>query len=211
MTLGICCFVGSACLGSPPFDFGSLRLHTAWPCNKTPKDYFCCPQGNSALACHQRELAIGSISSYVATGYCVKTPGDSKRCEQKPFKGLNFGVPVQTTEARCFFFIVLCPALEHADGQTLSYASWERRGWCRMERMSRELLGQSWGNDSTREVVLLFTSVYYCFVVGSLWMFMGGSIYIHLLWHICWIAHGHRGWPEMMALSSLFKRLAIRL
>lgn len=32
--------------------------------------------------------------------------------------------------------------MHHADGHTLSYASWETRGWCRMERMVRELLGK---------------------------------------------------------------------
>jgi len=41
--------------------------------------------------------------------------------------------------ARCFFFIVLCPAVQHEDGHTLSHSSWEERGWCRMEQMAREL------------------------------------------------------------------------
>ena len=49
--------------------------------------------------------------------------------------------PRLQTEARCFFFIVLCPAVQHEDGHTLSHSSWEERGWCRMEQMARELLG----------------------------------------------------------------------
>ncbi|CAE7654007.1 unnamed protein product [Symbiodinium sp. CCMP2592] len=42
--------------------------------------------------------------------------------------------------ARCFFFVVLCPALTHRDQQrTLSHATWGERGWCRTERAAREL------------------------------------------------------------------------
>eukprot|EP00438_Fugacium_kawagutii_P006767 Skav201392 [mRNA] locus=scaffold296:174361:176130:+ [translate_table: standard] len=41
--------------------------------------------------------------------------------------------------ARCFFFVILCPAVQHADGYTLSESTWARRGWCRLERVAREL------------------------------------------------------------------------
>eukprot|EP00438_Fugacium_kawagutii_P024121 Skav222757 [mRNA] locus=scaffold600:111323:113131:+ [translate_table: standard] len=41
--------------------------------------------------------------------------------------------------ARSFFFVILCPAVQHTDGHTLSESTWARRGWCRLERMAREL------------------------------------------------------------------------
>ncbi|CAE7249300.1 unnamed protein product, partial [Symbiodinium sp. CCMP2456] len=42
--------------------------------------------------------------------------------------------------ARCEFFVVLCPAFKHRDQQrTLSHSTWGERGWCRTERVAREL------------------------------------------------------------------------
>ena len=35
--------------------------------------------------------------------------------------------------------VILCPAVEHADGSILSYSSWATRGWCRLELMARQL------------------------------------------------------------------------
>ncbi|CAE7783600.1 Ankrd17, partial [Symbiodinium microadriaticum] len=47
---------------------------------------------------------------------------------------------IPTYVARCEFFVVLCPALEHRDQKrTLSHATWGERGWCRTERVAREL------------------------------------------------------------------------
>ena len=40
---------------------------------------------------------------------------------------------------RCFFFVILCPAVSHEDGKTLGYSTWAGRGWCRLELMAREL------------------------------------------------------------------------
>eukprot|EP00438_Fugacium_kawagutii_P033843 Skav231495 [mRNA] locus=scaffold354:95433:97148:- [translate_table: standard] len=41
--------------------------------------------------------------------------------------------------AQCYFFVILCPAVKHADGHMLSESTWAHRGWCRLERMAREL------------------------------------------------------------------------
>jgi len=42
--------------------------------------------------------------------------------------------------ARSFFFVILCPMVPHAeDDYNLSYATWDNRGWCRLEHMAREL------------------------------------------------------------------------
>ena len=41
--------------------------------------------------------------------------------------------------SRCYFFLILCPAVPHAEGHTLSWSTWNDRGWCRLERMVREL------------------------------------------------------------------------
>ncbi|CAE7216813.1 ANKRA2 [Symbiodinium sp. CCMP2592] len=42
--------------------------------------------------------------------------------------------------SRCKYFVVLCPALMHVDQQrVLGQHSWAERGWCRTERLAREL------------------------------------------------------------------------
>lgn len=41
--------------------------------------------------------------------------------------------------ARCHFFLILCPALRHEKGHTVTLETWARRGWCRMEHMAQEL------------------------------------------------------------------------
>ncbi|CAE7274343.1 unnamed protein product [Symbiodinium natans] len=49
--------------------------------------------------------------------------------------------------ARCEFFVVLCPAFKHRDQQrTLSHATWGERGWCRTERVARELATRQGGH-----------------------------------------------------------------
>ncbi|CAE7630980.1 Ankk1, partial [Symbiodinium pilosum] len=41
---------------------------------------------------------------------------------------------------RCQFFVILCPHVRHAKHQLLlNKRSWESRGWCRLERVAREL------------------------------------------------------------------------
>eukprot|EP00439_Symbiodinium_sp_Y106_P021242 s586_g2.t1 len=55
---------------------------------------------------------------------------------------------IATYSSRCELFVILCPEMEHADralGTDLS--TWAERGWCRMERMAREL---SSGNSNMR-------------------------------------------------------------
>lgn len=38
------------------------------------------------------------------------------------------------------FFVALCPALDHRDSsQSLNQYTWAQRGWCRTERMVREV------------------------------------------------------------------------
>ena len=41
--------------------------------------------------------------------------------------------------AMCEHFIVLCPALRHESGDMLNQRTWSLRGWCRAERVAREL------------------------------------------------------------------------
>lgn len=43
--------------------------------------------------------------------------------------------------ARSFFFLILCPSVPHTEHaeHILSYATWAERGWCRLERMARDL------------------------------------------------------------------------
>ncbi|CAE7360324.1 ASB3 [Symbiodinium natans] len=42
--------------------------------------------------------------------------------------------------AKCRYFFALCPTLDcHAEGRVLNGTTWSRRGWCRLERASREL------------------------------------------------------------------------
>ena len=47
--------------------------------------------------------------------------------------------------ARCYFFVILCPFVERAPGQTLNYSTWEARGWCRLEYMARCLAREDGG------------------------------------------------------------------
>ena len=47
--------------------------------------------------------------------------------------------------ARCYFFVILCPFVESAPGQTLNYSTWEARGWCRLEYMARCLAREDGG------------------------------------------------------------------
>ncbi|CAE7930402.1 unnamed protein product, partial [Symbiodinium necroappetens] len=46
--------------------------------------------------------------------------------------------------AECSFFFALCPIIETQDGSKLRTASsWSQRGWCRLERVCRELCQDS--------------------------------------------------------------------
>eukprot|EP00439_Symbiodinium_sp_Y106_P007077 s7795_g1.t1 len=48
--------------------------------------------------------------------------------------------------ARCEYFVILCPALQHHDqGRMLSQSSWAQRGWCRTERLARDLAARDDG------------------------------------------------------------------
>ncbi|CAE7555450.1 unnamed protein product [Symbiodinium microadriaticum] len=48
--------------------------------------------------------------------------------------------------AKCEYFVILCPVVEHVDERKmLSLASWAERGWCRTERLARELSARKQG------------------------------------------------------------------
>ena len=106
-------------------------------------DYFCCPQGVDEPAVHSRHLAIDGIPSYVA------------RCELPGWSGHHFclilclfrGEEQITDVVR--YFVVLCPVLLHSDhGVILEQTTWSLRGWCRMERLARELSERNDGHLS---------------------------------------------------------------
>ncbi|CAE7214006.1 Ankrd28 [Symbiodinium microadriaticum] len=47
---------------------------------------------------------------------------------------------IVTYVSRCEYFVILCPELQHANQQQmLNHSSWAERGWCRTERVAREL------------------------------------------------------------------------
>ncbi|CAE7838253.1 unnamed protein product [Symbiodinium sp. CCMP2592] len=63
--------------------------------------------------------------------------------------------------AKCEYFVILCPALEHADQRKmLSLQTWRERGWCRAERVARELAARNDGYtiavESARHVKMIF-------------------------------------------------------
>jgi len=64
--------------------------------------------------------------------------------------------------AKCEYFVILCPPLRHAGGQTLSWMSWAERGWCRTERLARELATRNDGFiiviESAMHQGLIFTA-----------------------------------------------------
>lgn len=41
--------------------------------------------------------------------------------------------------SRSYFFLILCPAVPHAEGHLLSCSTWSSRGWCRLEKTVRDL------------------------------------------------------------------------
>mmetsp|Transcript_19932 Transcript_19932/g.46702 ORF Transcript_19932/g.46702 Transcript_19932/m.46702 type:complete len:622 (+) Transcript_19932:25-1890(+) len=70
---------------------------------------------------------------------------------------------------QCSFFFALCPVLTSQDGTgLLTQASWGRRGWCRMERVIREL-----SRDDTWVKIKSARSLE---VVGSVLAFVNGSV-----------------------------------
>lgn len=44
---------------------------------------------------------------------------------------------------KCKFFFVLAPVVEHDFGHLLDYSTWRTRGWCRFERLVRQLSKKS--------------------------------------------------------------------
>lgn len=65
----------------------------------------------------------------------------SRSVSQNPFEDMRsaiLSIPIYI--AKCVFFVALCPVLKHLDtSSTLNQYSWSRRGWCRCEKMVREL------------------------------------------------------------------------
>ena len=71
--------------------------------------------------------------------------------------------------AKCRFFFALCPTIDCPhEGKVLSTTSWARRGWCRLERASRELSA----NDSW----ILIQSPAALQIVGTVLSLMTGSV-----------------------------------
>ncbi|CAK9097496.1 Serine/threonine-protein phosphatase 6 regulatory ankyrin repeat subunit B [Durusdinium trenchii] len=61
--------------------------------------------------------------------------------------------------ARSFFFMILCPPLRHQEQrQMLNYSTWATRGWCRLERLARELARREDG------YILIAESPYHIFL-----------------------------------------------
>lgn len=41
--------------------------------------------------------------------------------------------------SKCFFFVILCPLIQLGRNRNLNFSTWAERGWCRLERMARDL------------------------------------------------------------------------
>ena len=41
--------------------------------------------------------------------------------------------------SKCFFFVILCPLIHLGRNRNLNFSTWAERGWCRLERMARDL------------------------------------------------------------------------
>ena len=83
-------------------------------------DYFSVPQFNTSH---------GS-----ATSLCGNIREDQRRAIAS--------IPAYIVQ--CEFFVALCPELRHHDSSSLlNRHSWRRRGWCRSEKMARELSGRN--------------------------------------------------------------------
>ena len=65
---------------------------------------------------------------------CIPQREENQEQRRKAIRSIPFYV------ARCDFFVALCPCCIHLDThEVLSRYSWADRGWCRLERMAREL------------------------------------------------------------------------
>jgi len=63
--------------------------------------------------------------------------------------------------AKCEYFVILCPTVERADkSEVLGLATWAARGWCRTERLARELSARKGG----------YTIVVECSIQQSLYL-----------------------------------------
>mmetsp|Transcript_38690 Transcript_38690/g.89505 ORF Transcript_38690/g.89505 Transcript_38690/m.89505 type:complete len:585 (+) Transcript_38690:39-1793(+) len=135
----------------------ALFVSHQWLSNKHPD-----PNGTQ-LKVMQHALqnilsGVSSISSHILTemffGQCAD---HSSRLRRKPlFIWYDYFCVPQKNEnakerrdainsipayvARCAFFVALCPLEKHRDsGQPMTQHTWAERGWCRTERMAREL------------------------------------------------------------------------
>ena len=71
--------------------------------------------------------------------------------------------------AKCRFFFALCPTIDcPGEGKVLSLGSWARRGWCRLERASRELSeNDSWIKIQSPAALQIVSTAYSFLVTGS--------------------------------------------
>ena len=68
-------------------------------------------------------------SLYIWFDYCCCPQGTSESAALSRQSAID-SIPVYV--ARCYYFVILCPALRHLDDDSMmSQSSWVERGWCR--------------------------------------------------------------------------------
>ncbi|CAE7779809.1 unnamed protein product [Symbiodinium sp. CCMP2456] len=71
-------------------------------------------------------------------------PQDLSSMATKRRNGAIRSIP--TYVARSEYFVILCPRVEHVDeGKGIDLTTWAERGWCRTERLARELSARKQG------------------------------------------------------------------
>ena len=108
------------------FYYGHVEGYTSADLRARPVfvwyDYFGCPQVH--------------LNPHASEDVLVR----SRSFSENPFEDLKNAIgSIPHYVSQCDWFIALCPTLETRDGSVVDQHSWANRGWCRCEKMVREL------------------------------------------------------------------------
>lgn len=74
--------------------------------------------------------------------------------------------------------MILCPSVKHEEGHVLGFESWAERGWCRLERMARNLSREDGFLISVQVAVVVFLTFKHC--LAMVWLLLKNDIVLFL-------------------------------
>ncbi len=99
-------------------------------------DFCSCPQ----LSERWGEAENCTLSDSEGTPLTMTAVRSSKSMTENPFRAQQGAIAsIPSYVQNCHFFIALCPVLQDENSSTLNRYTWAQRGWCRAEKMTREL------------------------------------------------------------------------